>query len=413
MSKIGLLLAVLLGPPMLASGMADDVAITAFTQNEWTHQLNSCANDFKTLQSKQKRHRRERCSPCPQCPPGAQGPQGPTGSIGPTGPTGPSEIEPSFTVSQIILVNKGGNDANGTGTDEKPFLTISFAMSQITDASPTKRYLISVGPGTYAEDVTVKANVFIAGSAPVLTRVNSINISDASWGDNDDHRSGLKNIQVLGTTDIDFVAQQSIQGKFYIFASRLTEDLTVSACNPVNELLLYNCELQSGFTQTGGDVFWYSVTIFGDITIHDQTSLASPLPNQPIDTRFFGSGGGSLDSGANPPNFTVTNDIPSPLSHNIRVDLIGFAVTGTLNIMGDGVNVGNTVVTSTADGVPSLARLSVTNNGQLVLLTHANGIGYEPSTPSNWASTPPATTQAALDRISSLLFTLNGNTPIP
>jgi hypothetical protein len=365
--------------------------------------------------------------PCPECPRGPTGPTGPagangspgtagvTGPTGATGATGGSSEDPPFTDTQIIFVNKAGNDTTGNGSDEQPFLTIGHALSVILDATSTKRYLISVGPGTYAENVSLKANVFIEGSAPIITRISSLDINDPSWTVNDDNRSGLKTIQVLGTTTLDYVTVQSSQGKVYIFESRLSGDVDVTACNSINEIVLFNCELQSDLNHQGGDVLWYSSTIFGNIAIHDQSSTVNPIPGQQIDTRFFGSGGGSLlplDASGFLPDFGVTNDVPSPLPHRILVDLAGFAVSGTLTITGDGV-LGDTVVTATANGVPSVANTSVTANGELILSTFANGIGYVPSTPANWVSPAPTTVQEALDRLAADVVAIDSGNPIP
>ena len=68
-------------------------------------------------------------------------------------------------VQQVIYVAKNGNDALGKGTQQKPYLTIEFAQDSITDASPTKRYVIMIAPGTYTEASTFnfKANVAYVG----------------------------------------------------------------------------------------------------------------------------------------------------------------------------------------------------------------------------------------------------------
>jgi hypothetical protein len=58
-------------------------------------------------------------------------------------------IEPSPIATQIVYVNKAGNDATADGSECDPFLTVTAAMASITDASPTKRYAISIGPGNY------------------------------------------------------------------------------------------------------------------------------------------------------------------------------------------------------------------------------------------------------------------------
>jgi hypothetical protein len=308
-----------------------------------------------------------------------------------------------------VYVSLCGSDATGDGTILNPFLTIGFAMSQIVDAAAAKRYQIRIGPGTYAEAVVLKANVFLQGSAPVLTRISSLDVSDPSWTSAMDNRSGLQNIQVLGTTTLDFVAVQSQQGKVYIFESRLSGDVNFTACNSINELLLYNCELQGNLTHVGGDVLWYSSSIFGNVTVHDQDgNVVNPVVGQQVDTRFFGSGGGSLLplNGSAGPSFTVQSvTTPSPpLSHTIQVQLTGFAVAGALTVVGAGVDVlGLTTVTASVTGVPSVALLSVSNSAVLNLLNYANGVGYVPSNLANWSGVQPVDVQNALDRVAAQL----------
>lgn len=76
---------------------------------------------------------------------------------GPTGDTGPGCIEPLPIFTQIVYVNKAGNDATADGSECAPFLTVTAAMASIADAiapfpdplNLTKRYAISIGPGNY------------------------------------------------------------------------------------------------------------------------------------------------------------------------------------------------------------------------------------------------------------------------
>src|SRR5574337_2173045 len=72
-----------------------------------------------------------------------------------------------------VYVNKSGSDATGTGSYNNPWLTITFAMSQITFAGVGFPVGIFVGPGIYAEpNLPIKANVFIVGSGPTLTTIS-------------------------------------------------------------------------------------------------------------------------------------------------------------------------------------------------------------------------------------------------
>ena len=48
---------------------------------------------------------------------------------------------------------------------------IQAAINSITDASDTNRYLVRVGPGVYAEEVTMKPWVDIEGSGELVTKI--------------------------------------------------------------------------------------------------------------------------------------------------------------------------------------------------------------------------------------------------
>jgi len=67
--------------------------------------------------------------------------------------------------SQIVYVSPQGNDTNGDGSANAPYLTIAYVMSQITDAGSTKYYQINVAPGVYTETnpITIKDYVSIVG----------------------------------------------------------------------------------------------------------------------------------------------------------------------------------------------------------------------------------------------------------
>ncbi|MDR3599900.1 MAG: hypothetical protein P4L49_05360, partial [Desulfosporosinus sp.] len=154
---------------------------------------------------------------------GLTGATGPTGPSGPTGPTGPSglrfpQIAPNS--SQMVYINKGGNDASGDGTINNPFATIPKAMRSIVDATPTKRYSIMVGPGAYSEGFSLKANVIVIGVDPILVRIgserSSVDINDPTWSVRGDNRSGFKKVSLVASTLMfDFTAQSSVEGKLY------------------------------------------------------------------------------------------------------------------------------------------------------------------------------------------------------
>lgn len=349
-------------------------------------------------------------TPPPAPAPGATGATGNTGSMGSMGSTGVGS--PGATgvagspvgdvcalpgVDQIVYVNKGGSDISGNGSLCAPYLTITFAVNSVSDASPDLRYGFEIGPGTYNENVHLPANMFLLGGSVILVRIGSVDVAHPSWSVDGDHRSGLVHLQVLGDTGLDWVTVQSAQGKMYVYSSRLSGDVDMLGCNSINQLILSAVELQSSLFLQGGEVAWYSSTIFGNVEIHDQNSAVNPVPGQFIDTVFLGSGGGFIPGN----NMLVLNDIPSALAHNIFVYLSSFGTNGvTLTVMGDG-SIGDTVVYATADSIPQLP--SITNGATLNLLTYALAIGYDPLNLTAWSGVSPGTVQIALDRIAALI----------
>lgn len=154
---------------------------------------------------------------------GAQGVTGPTGATGPTGP-GFSPIAPSS--SRMVYVNKGGNDTSGDGTINNPFITILKALTSIDDASPNKRYSVLVGPGTYNESFSLKANVIIIGVDPILVRIgsekSSIDINDPTWLVSGDNLSGFRKVTfVAPTLTFDFNYKSGVKGELYFDDVRL------------------------------------------------------------------------------------------------------------------------------------------------------------------------------------------------
>lgn len=93
---------------------------------------------------------------------------------------------PSDSITQIVYVNKGGDNATATGNINQPYLTIGAALVAITDASSSKTYVIIVGPGTYTENVAIKAFCFLRGSNPLgnfgITIINGDISLATDWG---------------------------------------------------------------------------------------------------------------------------------------------------------------------------------------------------------------------------------------
>jgi len=120
---------------------------------------------------------------------------------------------------QEVYVAKNGNDGTADGSLSSPFLTVKAAMASITDASPTKRYMIKVQAGRYNEtgDFDLKANVFVAGTDHYTATVISATSFrlDPDFSGNADHRSGFANCTLIGVSDYNWTTVTSSAGKLY------------------------------------------------------------------------------------------------------------------------------------------------------------------------------------------------------
>jgi hypothetical protein len=309
---------------------------------------------------------------------------------------------PTLPIGNIIYVNMSGND-NNTGSIDSPFLTIIAAMNSIQDASPNRRYQISIGPGNYAESVTIKANVFLTGTAPVPTSIVFANTLDPTWSNDGDNRSGMSNIEVTNDVTIDFLDTNSSEGRFYLFQCRVGGVVTYGASNSDNQFLIFGSQLLGGLVQIGGIMGIYSTTLY------DNTVIQSPISTSDIYTITFACGGGNtlpLDGTTDVPQFSITNQ-GGTTPQMMLVNLAAFSITGNLSIVGDG-NPNDTIVYALATSIPPPDMLSVTNAGQLVLGTYSNAIGYTPSLVTNWLYPRPTTVTEALDTIATTLAFLNG-----
>lgn len=182
------------------------------------------------------------------------------------------------STDQLVYVSKGGNDVTGNGSFGNPYLTIGQALTSITDSSPTKRYVIQVGPGDYPENLILKANIFIKGSGPIATRItgSTININDVSWNiTTADDRSGFQDISINNTATWDFTAQANdTQGKLYFWNIRTGSTWAVTADNAINQLIIQDSQMFGTTTFNGMTVYASGTTWQSGNIVLNSSSLA-------------------------------------------------------------------------------------------------------------------------------------------
>ena len=190
----------------------------------------------------------------------------------------------SFKDSQILFVSKSGSDVTGTGGQHKPFASVGAALAAITDASPTKRYLIKVLAGAYTEGaIALKANVFICGDQKEAVRISASSFALASdFSGSGDHRSGMsKLILAAGNANFDWSAVTSAAGKLYFSEVSINGTVTLTGHNnAIAQAQFDSCLFYSSLTISGINVGVFNNNIcFGNVNLnqHPNGGMATIL----------------------------------------------------------------------------------------------------------------------------------------
>ena len=195
----------------------------------------------------------------------------------------------NLSVAQTIYVSKNGNDTTGTGGQHKPFLTIAKAFSMITDASPSKRYVVRVAAGAYTETaVALPSNVFVIGEQKEAVRITGA-VSMGAWTQNNsgsDDRSGFSMVTLLSAATLDWNAAKSRAGKLYmnevVFASTLSLN---GYDNAIAQAQFDSCVIFGAMTVSG-----VNVGVFSNNTCYNNITL-NQHPNGGMATILGASGG--------------------------------------------------------------------------------------------------------------------------
>ena len=298
-----------------------------------------------------------------------------------------------FGPGHVFNVDKQGNDVGGDGTSAKPFLTINHALAVITanaDNTAAYPYAIIVGPGLFTESIALIPFVWIVGTAAASYFVGSVGLG----GNND----SVTNI--VGAISLDASFSGAFQRAGFFNCNMASSSFSFVAGNNAQFIDLMGCNLGNlGSNFTGGNAGGLNVvdcSVFGinlesgnntlrNIVQDGNMTLQDPIGgsvNIITGHSFWDpSGGGTVTIGAD--NGAITARISN---------------SQILNLV---VNGSTAVAEIDADSYPSTA-LTLQNGGTITLTTAAPAISYTAAVPANWAGTPPATVQEAIDRLAAV-----------
>lgn len=287
---------------------------------------------------------------------------------------------PLPVLTQTVFVNKSGNDSTGNGSLSSPYLTIAAALASITDATTSKRYVVNVSAGLYAEtSFALKPFVWIegagqsqAGACRVTVTGNYVTLAAAfSTGNN---RAGIQNIYFSGSTgiNIDLVSLASSGSNVFEFSNiGMNGEFLFKANNAADFVDIVTGRIFGNILLQGGNVFFEQVYSAGGAIVAN-TSGPVALSCDFLACSIAGNSSIYSSSGRTN-NFRF---IACAIDGTIQAD----QVTTTVSILGGG-NASYPTIT----------------NGATVL----SPVLYLPLTPANWAGSPPTTLNQAVDRLAS------------
>jgi len=260
-------------------------------------------------------------------------------------------------LTQRLYVDKSGNDTTGN-----PYLTIPAALASITDASLSKVYTVLVGAGTYSNNFSMPANVFIEGIDVVATAISgTVDINNSSWNTAGSPQmlSGFANLTFLGTTTstFDFSTQANNEaGGLYFWNTRIQAPLVFNGQNATNnnQVVIENCKLNGG-----------TITING--MAGAQINNTAGNNNSSVYVNALSAAGASCNLN----NSTVDGTISvtgTNASYPVILNLNDAGVTSTTVLTANGSGV---IINATVDSIPSLSRQTF---GSGVTLNYNNPI---------------------------------------
>jgi hypothetical protein len=169
--------------------------------------------------------------------------------------------------TSYIYVGKNGNDTDGDGSPLNPYLTISKAITEATSGTT-----IFVFPGTYTEDLTMKAGVNISTSTKFSVYV-----------------VGTVTMNITGTVYAQQIVFKSSTGKVLNFIGTTAQNFQALACNfesltgNANDAIYYsNTNASSKITLTDCVVTTYTSTTAKAINVVTGSAGSAILANTTV-----------------------------------------------------------------------------------------------------------------------------------
>ena len=272
-----------------------------------------------------------------------------------------------FTTN-ILYVDSAGNDTTGAGTLEKPYASISKALSTITTNSISNPYKIKVGPGVFNGSITMKSYVWIEGAEQDQTVVVATSGNHAVIGADN---SGISKCLITGAgTGFCGVYYKSLVGttntSFFVEDVRFGQNdqqAIADGSTAATAIFLENCKLGGQYQFNYG----FLGTAGGRIVARNctTTGLSAPYPNYVF--KATGVGSQIVINGAQIRSGVVTGN---PCIH-LADGAILRALSVNMRMFGKAIWIENTGAGSIVDAVGILCE----GNTMDIVVDHPNADG--------------------------------------
>jgi len=303
-----------------------------------------------------------------------------------------------------IFVAQGGSDSTGNGSLGSPFATVTHALSTVSSPTSTSPYLISVGPGVFAEATPLVLTpwTWIRGVGNYGTTLNIGSgtgaLTAGSGFASADAMGGLYGLRIEGDVNLDMHAAGGAFGA----------TIEIAFCSMVN--------LNMTGRATGTDTLKL-FTSFVDVTFSENSVAllieGCFLPGITVRTDYA-----NTTSSVWSCNWTGVIDLDASGAFGLT-----FTMTGS-SPFADPVNA-NGAVRVAVDSVsyPSYGGLNLTGGASVFRFNDPNGLFYFPTTGGDW-NTAPTTAQEAIDTLATsgvvasqaqnlILASPNGSSGVP
>jgi hypothetical protein len=298
----------------------------------------------------------------------------------------PSIIPANF--AHVLNVSQTGSDTTGDGSLNKPYATITHALSQLpSPRNSSNRYAIQLGAGQYSEvSLTLPNWVAILGMGYWATRLTVasgfVTLDTSGTEFNSNGRISLFNLQLAGSTGINFDTSTKPDASQVIDLVGLWINgaVTVKGRSFGAEYLqVYRSYLFNTLTVTNTHGETDDVAIAGNVNHIINGLTPTDIMDFSHHATRFGGDLSVVSDNSRPDNLYLS-------SSNIAGNL---SLEGNINLQADNISLPKNETS-----------ITLTNSAIVTKISSAYSVNYTPTTLVDW-DTPPSDIKEALDHLAS------------